>query len=379
MFTDYRSDLLIENLKLLETKIEFNSKEYQLERYPKTEDKSLRAWSNAELLVMNYITDKNIDTIHLYNDRFGVWNCLLSDKKITTVYTYASQQKAIVKNLKLNNFSTDVNFKTPLADLINVELALLKVPKSLELFELFLQQIHKAAKDKTEVVCCFMTKYFSASFLKIAEQYFDEIIQTKAWKKARLLVLKKPKKKIDYKEFVNEIIWKGEVVRQYYGVFSSGKIDIGTQFLLENLHVKPNEFKVLDVASGNGIIAYELVKQQPALEVTLVDDFNLAIASSQLNINREKSQFICEDNLEKLKEENFDLVVSNPPFHFEHENNIEVALNLFEGVKKCLNPQGRFVLVANKHLNYKTHLEYIFRTVISLKENKKFVIYECEL
>lgn len=379
MFTDYRSDLLIENLKLLETKIEFNSKEYQLERYPKTEDKSLRAWSNAELLVMNYITDKNIDTIHLYNDRFGVWNCLLSDKKITTVYTYASQQKAIVKNLKLNNFSTDVNFKTPLADLINVELALLKVPKSLELFELFLQQIHKAANDKTEVVCCFMTKYFSASFLKIAEQYFDEIIQTKAWKKARLLVLKKPKKKIDYKEFVNEIIWKGEVVRQYYGVFSSGKIDIGTQFLLENLHVKPNEFKVLDVASGNGIIAYELVKQQPALEVTLVDDFNLAIASSQLNINTEKSQFICEDNLEKLKEENFDLVVSNPPFHFEHENNIEVALNLFEGVKKCLNPQGRFVLVANKHLNYKTHLEYIFRTVISLKENKKFVIYECEL
>ena len=379
MFTDYRSDLLIENLKLLETKIEFNSKEYQLERYPKTEDKSLRAWSNAELLVMNYITDKNIDTIHLYNDRFGVWNCLLSDKKITTVYTYASQQKAIVKNLKLNNFSTDVNFKTPLADLINVELALLKVPKSLELFELFLQQIHKAANDKTEVVCCFMTKYFSASFLKIAEQYFDEVIQTKAWKKARLLVLKNPKKKIDYKEFVNEIIWKGEVVRQYYGVFSSGKIDIGTQFLLENLHVKPNEFKVLDVASGNGIIAYELVKQQPALEVTLVDDFNLAIASSQLNINREKSQFICEDNLEKLKEENFDLVVSNPPFHFEHENNIEVALNLFEGVKKCLNPQGRFVLVANKHLNYITHLEYIFRTVISLKENKKFVIYECEL
>ena len=379
MFTDYRSDLLIENLKLLETKIEFNSKEYQLERYPKTEDKSLRAWSNAELLVMNYITDKNIDTIHLYNDRFGVWNCLLSDKKITTVYTYASQQKAIVKNLKLNNFSTDVNFKTPLADLINVELALLKVPKSLELFELFLQQIHKAANDKTEVVCCFMTKYFSASFLKIAEQYFDEVIQTKAWKKARLLVLKNPKKKIDYKEFVNEIIWKGEVVRQYYGVFSSGKIDIGTQFLLENLHVKPNEFKVLDVASGNGIIAYELVKQQPALEVTLVDDFNLAIASSQLNINTEKSQFICEDNLEKLKEENFDLVVSNPPFHFEHENNIEVALNLFEGVKKCLNPQGRFVLVANKHLNYITHLEYIFRTVISLKENKKFVIYECEL
>ncbi|MGB1284834.1 MAG: methyltransferase, partial [Polaribacter sp.] len=69
--------------------------------------------------------------------------------------------------------------------------------------------------------------------------------------------------------------------------------------------------------------------------------------------------------------------VSNPPFHFEHENNIEVALNLFSEVQNCLKLGGRFVLVANKHLNYKTHLDKLFCKTEVLAENKKFVIYEC--
>ncbi|MCT4697598.1 class I SAM-dependent methyltransferase [Tenacibaculum haliotis] len=360
----------------METKLEFNSTEYQLERYPKTDDKSLRAWSNAELLILDYISDKKIANIHLYNDRFGVFNTVLNDKNLTTVWTYASQQKAINQNLKLNNLVSDSVYKTPLDDLDKVSFALLKVPKSLELFELFLQQIHKASEEQTIVVCGFMTKYFSVSFLKVAEQYFDEVIQSKAWKKARLLILKKPKKIVKYRELINEIQWKKDLC-QFYGVFSAGKVDIGTQFLLENLKVQPNELKVLDVASGNGIIACEVVLQNSNTEVTLVDDFNLAIASSQLNLKGGKAQFICGDNLEGLAKESYDLVVSNPPFHFEHENNIEVALSLFKGVKNCLKPNGRFVLVANRHLNYKTHLEILFKEVIIVAENKKFVVYEC--
>ncbi len=361
----------------MDTKIEINSKEYQLARYPKTVDKSLRAWSNAELLVLDYIVDKKTENIHLFNDRFGVWNCALNDKKLVTVWTYASQQKAIEQNLKLNNFSDEVNYKTPLEDLNKVDLALLKIPKSLELFELFLQQIHKAANDKTEVVCGFMTKHFSASYLKIVEQYFNVVQQSKAWKKARLLVLEQPKKIVEYKELVNTINWKDNSIKQHYGVFSSGKVDIGTQFFLEHLNVKEDELNILDVASGNGVIALEAFNLNPNSNVTLIDDFNLAIASSQLNLKDKKANFICADNLNDVEKNSFDLVVSNPPFHFEHENNIEVALNLFKGVQNCLKINGRFLLVANKHLNYKTHLGKLFNEVIVVDSNKKFEIIEC--
>ncbi len=357
--------------------LEFNSQTYQLERYPKTFDKSLRAWSNAELLVLDVVSDRNTKTVHVFNDRFGVWNCALQHKKVTTVWTYASQQKAIRQNLVLNKLAVEVDYKTPLDDLQSVELALIKIPKSIELFELFLQQIHKASHEKTEVVCGFMTKYFSTSFVKVAEQYFEEVTQSQAWKKARLLVLKSPKKSLLKKEFINTLPWKDNVLQQYYGVFSSGSIDIGTQFFLENLQLKPNELKVLDVASGNGIIAYEATNQNPDIEVTLLDDFNLAIESSKINLEGKKAQFVCDDTLEKVDKNSFDLVVSNPPFHFEHENNIEVALNLFTGVESCLKVNGRFLLVANSHLNYSTHLTKLFSSVSVLQQNKKFQIIEC--
>lgn len=364
-------------LEKLSDTLQFNADSCVLRRYPTTSDKSLRAWSSADLLVLDYCKEREAKSVHLYNDRFGIWNCFLHSKNPITVYTYASQQKAVLKNLKANNLTNNTVFKTPLDDLRKVDLVLMKIPKSLELFELFLQQIHNSSSDGTEVVCGFMLKYFSPSFLKIAALYFDTLTQTKAWKKARLLILKNPKKDVSEKELVNTILWNNKILRQYYGVFSSGGIDIGTRFFLENLKVLPEEKKVLDLASGNGVIAHEVTQLNKETTVTLVDDFNLAIASSKLNLSNEKARFICVENLNSLEGENFDLVVSNPPFHFEHENNIEVSLLLFNGVKNCLKSNGRFLLVANAHLNYKTHLAKLFTSVLVLNTNKKFVVYEC--
>jgi 23S rRNA (guanine1835-N2)-methyltransferase len=365
----------------LEKSLKINSEEFTLIRYPETKDNALRAWSNAELLVLDYIQNYKQHKLHLFNDRFGVWNCTLHDKELETIWTYASQKKAIIQNLERNNLSKKVVFKSPLEPLDKVDVALLKIPKSIELFELFLHQIHQASSFETEVVCGFMTKYFSFAYLKIAEKYFESITQTKAWKKARLLILKAPKKKteINNKELLNSIKWKGNFLKQYYGVFSSNKIDIGTQFLLENLSVNENEIEVLDVASGNGIISYEVLLQNKNARVTLVDDFNLAIESSKLNIPKEAAKFVCTDCIEEVDEKSFDLILSNPPFHFEHENNIEVSLSLFNRIRSCLKNNGRFVMVANLHLNYKTHLEKLFSSVEIVSENSKFIIYECRL
>lgn len=361
------------------TLLTLNNQVYNIQRYPVTNDTSLQAWSNAELLALNHIQEEDFSKIHLFNDRFGIWNVALNDKNLITVWTYASQQKSIKQNLQHNNFSTDINFKTLLDDLKQVELALVKIPKSLELFELFLSQIRKASTQNTKIICCFMTKYFASSYLKIASEYFEEVSQTKAWKKARLLILKHPRKEITPKKYIKSIFWKEHTLQQYYGVFSSNKIDIGTQFFLEHLQIAEHETKVLDVASGNGIIAFEIAQQNPHAKITLVDDFNLAIESSKINLKNYATHFICDDTLSSLPKRHFDLVSSNPPFHFEHENNIEVAISLFNGVKKCLTQSGRFVLVANKHLNYKTHLSKLFSTVTEIAINKKFILYQCKL
>ena len=361
----------------MENSIVFSSNTYQLKRYPKTTDQSLRAFSNAELLILDYVKNKKVKTYRFFNDRFGVFNVVLGAENNKTIWTYASQKKAILQNLTLNNLSVSIDFKTPLDDLYEVDVALLKVPKSLELFELFLHQIYLASNSETEVICGFMTKYFSTSMLKIASKYFDELEQTKAWKKARLLVLKKPKPKVEQKQLINTISFNQIQLKQYYGVFSSGGIDIGTRFFLENLKVPVGELNVLDLASGNGVIATEVIKQNSKAKLTLIDDFNLAISSSELNISKPATSFYCSNTLADFSDQTFDLVVSNPPFHFEFENNIEVSIGLFESVKRVLKKEGRFLLVANKHLNYKTHLDLFFVDVSIVASNNRFEVVYC--
>ncbi len=362
----------------METLLQFKEQKYELHRYPVTSDKSLKAWSSIELLALDYIQDKNFESYHVFNDRFGVWNCVLHGKQVTTIWTYASQVKAIKNNLAVNNLAVNsASFLEPLTAYGTIDCALIKVPKSLELFELFLTNIYESVHENSVIICGFMTKHFSTSILKIASNYFEDVTQTKAWKKSRLLILKSPQKRVFKKELLKTIFWKDEVLKQYYGVFSSKGIDIGTQFLLENLEVLQNETHVLDVASGNGIIAREILRLNGKSKLTVLDDFNLAIASSKLNLPQDQTTFICDNNLNSLPKQYFDLIVSNPPFHFEYENNIEVSIHLFIQIKACLKPQGRFVLVANKHLNYKVHLKKLFKTVIVINSNKKFEILSC--
>ena len=145
-------------------------------------------------------------------------------------------------------------------------------------------------------------------------------------------------------------------------------------YLLENIKVDAGIEKVLDLASGNGVIAHELRTQCPHGELHLMDDSHLAIESSKLNLSSSNTFFHYAHHLDHFQDDYFDLVVSNPPFHFEHENTIEIALNLFKGVRRILKSKGEFVLVANKHLNYKTHLRKLFSYVITQHMNSKFEI-----
>lgn len=360
---DYNSDLI--------------QREFHFERYPKTSNRSLQVVNNADLLTIMNTDLTRTNSIHLFNDRFGVWNCHLHDMSPKTILTYASQKKAILQNVEKNDLTiNESSFCSPLDNLDTVELALVKIPKSVELFEMYLQQIHKSSNENTTVVCGFMTKYFNSSLLKIASDYFEEVSQSKAWKKARVLSLKTPKPNVEYGSVKNSILWNDSQLEQYYGVFSSNRIDYGTQFLLEDLEVGENELEILDLASGNGVIAYEALQSNSNAHVTLLDDSFLAIESSRLNV-KSNATFICDDDLAQLKPDHFDLVLSNPPFHFEHENNIEVSIGLFKQVSSCLKSDGRFLLVANRHLNYSTHLSKIFTSVYTLKKNDKFEVIEC--
>ena len=359
----------------------FKKEKFFIERYPKTDNKSLKAWSSADEHILNYIKEHHVSIKNLiiYNDRFGFLSTVLSKHKPTTILNFKSQEKAIDINLKKNESALELIQKiSPLENLKNnFDLALIKIPKSLDLFQLQLNQLHNSIDKESIVICAFMTKYFTRKILSIAHEYFDICEQSLAWKKSRLLTLRK-KKKRKKEKFIHTIPFSGtKTFKQYYGVFSSKNIDYATQFFIENMKVKSSDNKILDMACGNGILAHAALKKTPNSEVYLLDDSMLALASSKMNISSKKAKFYLNDTLNDFDDNTFDLIISNPPFHFEHETNIEISLHLFKEAKRCLKKGGSFQLVTSNHLNSKTHLHKLFHKVQIIAQNNKFMIYNC--
>ncbi|MBT6746559.1 MAG: class I SAM-dependent methyltransferase [Flavobacteriales bacterium] len=351
-----------------------------IRRYPKSENKSLRSFSAADELIEEYIETENIALRApvLLNDRFGYLACNFHKFSPISIVNYKSQEKALRQNMLDNSISIiEQNIIFPF-DKINheVEIAIVKVPKSLDLFRLQLQKLSKCLGENSQVICGFMTRHFSKQMLEIAGDYFEEVEQTKAKKKARLIILSK-KKKTQSNSLFNEITFGNKTIKQYFGVFSANKIDQATEFFLDNLNVDSSADVILDLASGNGIIAHAIRQQNANAEIHLVDDSYLAVESSKLNLKDENTHHHFSDSLENFTPEFFNLIVSNPPYHFEYETNIEVALDLFKQVHKKLKTSGHFQMVSAVSLNFKTHLTKLFSKVEILAENDKFIVYDC--
>ncbi len=366
----------------MQNKFIFGNKEYKIKRYPPTENKSLKAWNAADEYILRYFVDLDDkpDSIAVNNDRFGFLTTYLNEFSPKTIINFASQKKAILKNFEANNLSKEnLSFINPLKYISEkTELALLKIPKSMDLFRLLLKQIAESLNENGIVICGFMTRHFTKQMLTVAEKFFEDVEQSLAWKKSRLLILKKPKKSVEQK-IIKEITFKDQTFKQYFGVFSSKHIDYASQFLIRNLNVDQNQQRVLDLASGNGVLAKFVQLKNPNCEIHLLEDDWLALESSKMNFENDKNvHFHFADSLDKFEGGFFDLIVCNPPFHFEFENNIEVAIGLFHQAKRCLNKDGSFHVVANRHLNYKTHLIKLFDEVNLVKRNKRFEIYDCK-
>ncbi len=314
----------------------------------------------------------------IYNDNFGYLTTHLSSDENVTIINQKSQLDAIKQNGANHKQPLNTNqFKTPFDPIASkFEVGLIKIPKSLELFEMYVNHACQNLTADGYLISGFMTKHFTKQLLTIGQKYFEEINQTKAWKKSRLLILKKPKPnplKLPLKE-INSKLGK---LHQHFGVFSSGHIDYATSFLIENINLPGQAKSAIDLASGNGILGAHLLKKNPTLNLHLVDDSFLAIESSKLNLPNNQVNFHHHYNLNEFDSESIDYIISNPPFHLEHEIDLDLPHNLFKDAHRVLSKNGTLQIVANSHLKYQIVLKRIFKTVEVSAQNPRFTIFTC--
>lgn len=160
------------------------------------------------------------------------------------------------------------------------------------------------------------------------------------------------------------------------GVFSHGSLDKGTKVLLETLDAVPSG-KVLDFGCGAGVISAYINVLPGEHDFTLVDCDALALSSS----NKTMSGVGCEsftvrpsDGLSEVTGQ-FDLVISNPPFHQGVKTHYEVTEQFLVRSRRVLRPGGELRIVANSFLRYLPIIRKAFGYGETLLARDGFSVY----
>jgi 16S rRNA (guanine1207-N2)-methyltransferase len=145
------------------------------------------------------------------------------------------------------------------------------------------------------------------------------------------------------------------------GVFSAGRLDAGTAMLLSCLADQPDPRRVVDLGCGAGHLALTALMLWPQASAVLADGDWRAVACARENSRAlnlaDRTETHWWDAREPVPASDCDLALVNPPFHVDVDRDFGPAQAMFQGLRKCLGPHGRALVVANRKLPYESELE----------------------
>ncbi|PRY66248.1 16S rRNA m(2)G 1207 methyltransferase [Vreelandella songnenensis] len=161
------------------------------------------------------------------------------------------------------------------------------------------------------------------------------------------------------------------------GVFGHGKLDEGTQLLLESLASRLPKVprRILDMGCGDGIISAWLASKGHTVTAVDVSDFAVEATRRTLAANALEGRVLQSDVYSALDGETFDLIISNPPFHQERDVSYGPSQRLIQKAPEQLARGGQFIIVANGFLPYPALLESSFGSFEVLADNRRFRVY----
>lgn len=332
-----------------------------------------RGWDAADEYLLSEVTE--IDGVTLViDDVSGALTCGVSGRVIS--YNSSICQELLVKDsLALNNKDAELVSNFDNIDKC-VDRVVIRLPKSIDLFEYYIQKIGENYPG-ADVIVCGMVKYMPISMVRLMEKYYDHVKTSLARKKARLIYGTSALNFGDGTSFpVTYKTDEGLDIYSYPGVFSYDHLDIGTRFLISNL---PNDLKgtVIDLGCASGALGLTAKKMNTDIEIILTDESYLAVESAKETFKQNclEGTFYVMDTLKDIESSSADTILCNPPFHKGNAVTIDVAVNMFKESKRVLKRGGSLFVVANRHLGYHKKLRTIFHNLKRVAENSKFMIF----
>ena len=158
--------------------------------------------------------------------------------------------------------------------------------------------------------------------------------------------------------------------------FAEGKLDEGTRLLVEALEVHATDI-ALDIGCGTGYIGMHIAHVASKGHVTMVDASLVAVDVARHMIEQSgmaNVQVLASNGTQAVKEQRFDLIATNPPFHLGGIQTTEIGERFIREAAQILRPRGRFYLVANRFLKYEPTLRTCFLSVEEVGGNTRYKV-----
>ena len=158
------------------------------------------------------------------------------------------------------------------------------------------------------------------------------------------------------------------------GVFSADAVDAGSRLLAAALPERLGA-RVADLGAGWGYLS-SAVLARPGVEVLhVVEADAIALGCARANLPDPRVRFHWADATDWRPDAPVDTVVMNPPFHQGRAADTDLGRAFIASAARCLTPQGRLFLVANRHLPYEAALRAAFRDVTELAGDPGYKLY----
>lgn len=154
-------------------------------------------------------------------------------------------------------------------------------------------------------------------------------------------------------------------------LFAPNYIDKGTIAMVTKTEFQAGQ-KVLDLGCGYGVVGIYAAHFVGAENVTMADINPVAVETAKKNAafnHLQAIKIIQSDGLHNIIDQDFDLILSNPPYHAD----FSVPKHFIECGFCHLKCGGSMVMVTKRYKWYKNKLQSVFGEVKIIEENGYYV------
>lgn len=160
------------------------------------------------------------------------------------------------------------------------------------------------------------------------------------------------------------------------GVFSWDHLDEATEVLAGAMQIQPGD-SVLDLGCGGGALGVLAARLSQTGLVTMVDADVEAVRSATrtaADAGIVNYRALTSDVTLAVRDDRFDVVVTNPPFHVGKATDLSVPLQFIHESWDVLRAGGRLFLVANRTLPYERAIYQRFGNIGTLVDGRRFKV-----